>query len=118
MARVSVDEFSVLIQSDVIDEIETIVTDIFNGVVSRTPVWTGRARASWNVGIGKPDRTLAPIGGSKENPQPPPEMPRLRLKEPVPVYIDNAIPYIQYLEYGSPTTAATGMVKASLSSYI
>lgn len=118
VAIVSVEEFEIMIKSDVMDEAIDITREIFNGVVRRTPVRTGRARASWNVGVGVPDRSLAPIAGEPGNPQPSPKFPNLVLTKPTPIFIDNAIPYIQYLEHGSPTTSATGMVSATVSKYL
>lgn len=118
MSRVSVDGVRIFIEQDAIAEVERIAKDIFTGVVSRTPVRTGRARAGWTVGIGAPSTFVAPIAGTPESPQPPPKFPRLKMSKLEPLYIDNNVPYIQYLEFGSPTTQATGMVAASVSSYI
>lgn len=118
MSRVSVDGVRIFIEQDAIEEVERIAKDIFNGVVRRTPVRTGRARASWVVGFGAPSNAVAPISGSPDSPQPPPQFPKFTMRKLQAVYIDNNVPYIQYLEFGSPTTEATGMVAASVSSYI
>jgi len=118
MTRLSVEGFQVFIDGDTISQIQEVVNDIYTGIVSRTPVRTGRARASWTVGVGAPNLTVSPDVGTPGNPIPAPKPPILNLKKPEPVYIDNALPYIQYLEFGSPTTVPTGMVAVTMSKYL
>ena len=117
MARITPDEFQIMIDDDAAQIVKDTARKLFTAVVSRTPVRTGRARASWRLSVDKPDTTVAPVGGSPESPQPAPKPTGLRFRKPRVVYITNSIPYLQYLEYGSPTTPATGMVAASLASF-
>ena len=116
--RMSVDDFQVMIQADTSDLLMEVTRDIYSGIVSRTPVRTGRARASWTIGVGAPDLRVHPDTGTPGNPIPAPKVPRFRLKEPQIIFIDNGLPYIQYLEFGSPTTQATGMVAATMAKYL
>lgn len=104
--------------------VETAVRKIsmqtFSGIVLKTPVDTGRARASWVIGINRPlnspdfpegrkmsaaeaqsiaNRQLATLG---------------RLKPYDTVFISNNLPYIEYLEDGSSEQAPSGMVAVTL----
>jgi hypothetical protein len=40
--------------------LKALTLKLFQAIVTDTPVDTGRARASWNVGIGEPDTTVPP----------------------------------------------------------
>jgi len=105
-------------------KVETVVRKIslqaFNGIVLKTPVDTGRARASWVIGINRPldspnfpedremsaaeaqtiaNRQLATLG---------------RLKPYETVFISNSLPYIETLEDGSSKQAPSGMVAVTI----
>lgn len=89
---------------------------IFDGIVSRTPVLTGSARASWNARIGSADMSVV----KNEPGAPPLSAPTFPLSS-VPayarVYITNGVPYIMELEYGWSKKAPYGMVRVTLAQY-
>jgi hypothetical protein len=115
--RLSVADFDVFLEDATIKELEQVTTIIYNGVTRRTPVYSGRAKASWNVGLGKSDIEPHPDTGSPDAPIVTSPLNGLKLKKVQPVYISNGIPYIIYLENGSPTTGASAMVAATLSKF-
>lgn len=87
---------------------------IWNGVTVRTPVDTGRARASWNMNVGSPDLSVAP--------EPPPGGSVQARGVPVvgaipdgqPLIISNNLPYIVPLNNGHSAQAPTGFVQATV----
>ena len=97
---------------------DRVIHDIHNRVTMRTPVDTGRARASWQITTGAPS-TFVPApatydstaGGAAYQP-PPPITPPMSIKDTV--YITNNIPYIEYLENGTSDQSPTGMVAITL----
>jgi hypothetical protein len=62
---------------------------VFTGVRNRTPVDTGRARDGWEI-----TAEIAAAGDVAR--------------------IENAVPYIGWLEFGSPTVEAAAMVRTTL----
>jgi hypothetical protein len=76
----------------------------------RTPVDTGRARASWAIGVNQVNPTVAPdtVRG-----QPvvsaDPQVPAVTIGSVV--YITNSLPYARRLEYGQSKQAPNGMVR-------
>lgn len=91
----------------------TLAKKVFEGIVARTPVSTGAARASWSVSVGSP----APVvrtGGSIGAPLPPPIFPLKTAPAYSKIYITNGVPYIMPLEYGSSKQAPQGMVRVTL----
>lgn len=88
---------------------------IFEGIVARTPVLTGNARASWQASLYAPDFTRA-TGGTKDSPLAPPTFPLTSAPLGAKVYISNATPYIMPLEYGWSNKAPQGMVRVTLAS--
>lgn len=92
-----------------------IAKQLFDGIVARTPVRTGSARASWTASIGSPSwivrrnsDPLSPLG--------PPSFPLTAVPAFEKVYISNATPYIMPLEYGWSKQAPAGMVRVTLAS--
>ncbi len=88
---------------------------VLEGVVARTPVRTGRARANWQVGLERPPggvleetdkdgRTTVARGRAG--------IARARPFETI--WIVNNLPYIGVLEQGSSRQAPRGMVAATL----
>jgi hypothetical protein len=78
----------------------------------RTPVDTGRARASWDIKQGSPSDYLPPeetAAGAKDVTS---ELATITGKQTV--YVTTAIPYMKYLEQGSSKQAPAGMVRLSL----
>ncbi len=100
--------------------VKKISFQLFRRIIEKTPVDTGRARASWNIAIGRTDLTVAPEGTHQSNPG------GLSAKAnqvlagygadgrlPV-VIISNNLPYIVELEKGSSKQAPVGMVALSV----
>ncbi|MFH2125547.1 MAG: hypothetical protein ABIK12_03470 [Pseudomonadota bacterium] len=92
-----------------------IITTIFTDLVMMTPVDTGRARASWRIGIGAPDLSCEPPGsyGSGIPTGQTEKLKGLTLRDlaHVAIYITNSVEYIVPLEYGHSQQAPGGMVR-------
>jgi|CXWL01.1.fsa_nt_gi hypothetical protein len=117
----NLDAFAKQVGIDYTKVVKRVAFDIFGRIVRRTPVDTGRARASWNISIGKPDLTVAPEGQQ-------PVMNEVAavakagaalatltergLTEPI--WITNNLPYIVKLEEGHSQQAPKGMVVLSV----
>lgn len=98
-----------------------VAFDLFGRVIEKTPVDTGRARASWNIAIGAPDLRVMPEGKYTGE-----QLKTLKAatvlatygidarKHLPPIYISNNLPYIQELEHGSSQQAPQGMLALSL----
>lgn len=90
---------------------------VLEGVVRRTPVDTGQARANWQVGLGRaPGGTLGatdPSGGTTIA-----RGARLiaRAQPFEAIWIVNNLPYVVELEHGSSTQAPSGITAATLAS--
>lgn len=76
---------------------------VYASVVKKTPVGnpdfdadSGRARANWNVSVGKPDTSVS--DGKRKGPLPKSAMPEPDGDESI--FICNNLPYITMLEYG------------------
>ena len=108
--------------------VKKVTIDIFNHVIMRTPVDTGRARGAWQVGwnqipradvdkednkspvtrdgsgesLAKEDATRFVIGSTSLGGI---------------VYLANNMPYIKFLEYGSSQQSAQGMVRITIQEY-
>jgi hypothetical protein len=107
-------EFLPKVQGDIVDLTVTIAERIFDGVVSRTPVYTGNLRASWVVGVG--ENYYRATGGSPSNVLPPPTFPAgLRSMKPQLIYIMNTTPYAGLVEFGGPKNIPRAMVQQTLS---
>ncbi len=104
--------------------VETVVRkisfDVFTGIVKKTPVDKGRARASWTIGINRPvssprlgkDEKLSAAEASNYAAQ---ELTELASINPFDsVFINNSLPYIKVLEDGSSTRPPVGMVQVTL----
>ena len=87
------------------------VFELWTKITLRTPVRTGRARASWNIGVGEPDGTVPAESEQVPFPLAPPlqDMPI-----GVPVYVTSNLSYIRALEEGHSKQAPAGMVRLSL----
>lgn len=86
-----------------------IAMDAWEGLTMRTPVDTGRARASWTIKEGSPSDTV-PAGGDYGAPSPPEAV----FEGDESIFITSGLDYIQYLEDGSSSQAPTGMVLVTL----
>lgn len=100
------------------DVVRKVSIDVLTKVVLRSPVDTGRFRANWNTSFGAPsyrvttntDRTgqgailrgKATIGRAYGDND---------------IYITNALPYAQRLEYGYSKQAPAGMVRVTVTEF-
>jgi len=101
--------------------VKRVIIDLFNRIVVRTPVDTGRARASWGLqkdtsGEGVlPDGTHLSAAAATETAKK--ELRKLidmKGKEYAVWWIFNNLPYAVPLEYGHSKQAPAGMVRISL----
>jgi hypothetical protein len=104
----------------VVEAVKQIVIGMFTDIVTRTPVDTGCARASWRIGLGKPDTTHEPTGGNYPDPasvamQQTAKLNNLTMQDlKQPIYISNALPYALSLEYGHSQQAPNGMIRVTV----
>jgi len=100
--------------------IQKLAFDAFAGLLGRTPVDTGRARASWRVGINRVNASVAPERkrSSREVGQGPAtkteiadQLKAAQVKFGQNVHITNNLPYIEFLEKGSSRQAPAGMLE-------
>jgi hypothetical protein len=117
-----VSKFSETIQVDLGLVVKKIVFDVFTKIVWRTPVDTGRCRASWGIERSKVGSDQAP-DGMKVDPQTATGIAREQLQKlNVPSqelgrsvwWIYNNLPYAVALEYGHSRQAPSGMVRIAL----
>lgn len=105
-----------------------IALQLFDRVIRRTPVDTGRARANWNAAIDNPDMSTtdatpdegsgatAPAASRASN-----EANRKAQSKALvadlgdTLYLTNNLPYISALEYGYSNQAPRGMVRVTVS---
>lgn len=111
---VSSKEFEYWVDSDSQKVILDLMYKIWDGIIMRTPVRTGQARASWNMSKGSPDFSTVDEG---EGLAPPPK-PSVSIKdgEYPEIFIANGKRYINYLEFGASTQAPAGMVQVTIDS--
>lgn len=94
--------------------VKKIALDLYVRITRKTPVLTGRARASWNIGIGQPDTTVPPVGVyGDQGPSKTNVLAQVDSRLPV-VWITSNLPYITELENGHSQKAPAGMVKISI----
>ena len=115
------DAFAKQVRMDYTKVLKLVAFDLFTRIVQKTPIDTGRARASWNIMIGTPDLNVAPDGQY-------PEMKKSSGIEKArqalagleaqtltyAIYITNNLPYIVELEKGHSKQAPKGMVVLSI----
>lgn len=96
-----------------------LAMDLWERIVYRTPVDTGRARNSWNVAWGSPDPDTPPPG---DYPDDPPRPSIARGVSANKLHISSNLNYIIYLEQGKPgpgsDSAPEGMVKVSIENLV
>lgn len=89
---------------------------VFEGVVDRSPVYTGSFRASWRMKLGSEDLSVTD-GGTPDAPLAAPKTPKLTNIPNFPtIFITNAKPYGLRLEYGWSKQAPNGMIKTTIAS--
>lgn len=105
---IEIDEDIAAIDGDILRETQEVALLAHEGVVTRTPVDTGAARASWVVSVGAPSDAVPGIGqGSGAGPV-------LAMRRPDLVYIQSNIEYIGALENGHSKQAPRGMVAVTV----
>ncbi len=100
-----------------------VAMEVFQRVIMRTPVDTGRARANWQVSIGSPvdgvldDVNKIPVGtpGGSAIGRVATVVDKHRGDDSI--FLANNLPYIEVLENGSSLQAPSGMVKVTLAEY-
>lgn len=113
--RDDINKFKDQIKDDVVARVEYLALYVFRGLISKSPVDTGRFRASWTIAEGVPVVNNVTTGGTPENPLPPPEQPTsLSLPLFPVVFINNSLPYGERLENGYSKQAPAGMVGLTL----
>lgn len=99
--------------------VRKIAFDLFSAIVKRTPVDTGRARASWQVGIDNADLSVAEERQRSANTASAEALRNLRklgeFELGKDIYITNNLEYVIFLEAGSSLQAPYGMVAVSIS---
>ncbi|MDP1948716.1 MAG: hypothetical protein Q8L77_14585 [Nitrospirota bacterium] len=98
------DKFAKQVGIDFDTVVKKVAFDLFTRIVQKTPVDTGRARASWNISIGEPVFTVAPdnqpaITEADISAKASRALAAGR-KLTEPVWITNNLPYIIVLEHG------------------
>lgn len=91
--------------------VQKITWDAFTRLTLKTPVDTGRARASWDVKIGSPSPFIPKEGTTKMKD---PGSTIGNISEGDVVFITTALDYMRFLEGGSSKQAPAGMVEVSL----
>ena len=87
------------------------VISLFNKVVLRTPVDTGRLSQSWRPTLNKPSQSLS-SSGSKGI-----EAVVAKAKVGDSIFLVNNLPYAQKIESGSSKQAPAGMVAITVAEY-
>jgi hypothetical protein len=90
--------------------VQRVTLDLWNKVVQKTPVDTGRARSGWTVSTGQPSEFAPPEGNAAA-----PSAPDVsHLDGSQVVFIMNNVQYIQALEEGHSQQAPAGMLRLSI----
>jgi len=111
--KADVRAFAENLQLDIIVVMRKLALDGLNGVIRRTPVDTGRLRASWRVNLNTPDTSTEPgAGGSPGAPASGSEtgdalakMKALKIGDSI--HISNSVEYAIYVEEDSHMLADT-----------
>jgi len=103
------------LEDTLVDFQKKISLEVLTGVVEKTPVDTGRARAGWIASIGKPSivktkrkdksgNSTIDKGGAKID----------KLKPFQTLWISNNVEYIEFLEHGSSQQSPRGMAALTI----
>ena len=116
-------EFAKAAEIDVIKTARLIVLQVFNSVVQRTPVLTGRAKGSWTVGV----YTLPTSFREVEDKSPKGTMSGDSTREIAvkagawdansSIYLVSNLEYMPNLEYGGSKQAPAGMVRVTIAEF-
>ena len=102
--------------------VKAVAVELFRKIVKRTPVDTGRARASWTIASNAPDRRVAPVNTARTKTGKIKRLSgavvsdfgKLNAKKALTIWISNNLPYIVALEKGHSQKAPHGMVALSI----
>lgn len=100
--------------------VRKLIIDLFRRVVEKTPVDTGRARASWTLNIGRPSyqaqRANYKSNGPAATQEAMGQLDKVKNVKPFEeiVWIANGLHYLPYLENGTATIAPVAMVELSI----
>jgi hypothetical protein len=112
--NLDLNRFSAQISADVGGVTKLAALKVFTGIVKKTPVDTGNARASWVIGIGRKAIPAPPSAGVSEDDTLLRTAQLHRSNGLQPIFISNYVPYINRLEDGHSQQAPTGMVALTL----
>lgn len=92
-----------------------VAVDLYDGIVRRTPVDTGRARANWRMTLDTPSDEVIGDGKDKGVKYPAPNAPDIETGEGEhSIFIINNLAYIEALENGHSKQAPNGMVALAI----
>lgn len=112
----AIQKWSMGAEADFKKVMKALAFEVHERIIDRTPVDTGRARASWNLSINEPDLTVAPEPKKKSRKAALESAQAARASLPDfdpftdTIWITNAVSYILRLEHGSSKQAPVGMV--------
>ena len=98
--------------------VRKVAIDCVSSIVLKSPVDTGRFRANWNLSLGNIDETTSDAtdkGGADTIANAAVSVSDSLLGQTV--YITNALPYAQRLEYGYSKQAPVGMVRITVAEF-
>lgn len=98
--------------------LQVSVLKIFSSVVLKSPVDTGRFRANWNIGSGVSDKSTSVTTDRNGTSTISAALVKAKAYKAGPtVFITNALPYAQRLEYGYSKQAPGGMVRITVAEF-
>jgi hypothetical protein len=108
-----------ILELDVQTVVRRVALDLHKRIVEKTPVDTGRARASWTLNPGRPDRSVAPedtqLSAEAATQTALAQQAKAATTKPYEaIWLSNNVVYITQLESGSSQQAPAGMVAVSL----
>lgn len=112
---IDLDRFAKTIGVRLEDAVRKLAIDAYAQVTQRTPVDTGRARASWRLATGAPD-TSVEEEGKGSYPVQRPSLPKTGGAPFTVYFITNNLPYVKALEDGHSQQAPLGMVAVTITS--
>lgn len=89
---------------------EAVSLELYDRIVNKTPVDTGRARANWNLSLSTPDTSVSDSTVRKHYDA----LLGVSLTKDNVSYISNYLHYIYELEHGKSNQAPQGMVTVSM----
>lgn len=108
-------QFVSTVKASVAKKTEEVAEAVFDGVVDKSPVFTGSFRASWSAMVGTPTFQYI-VGGTPNNPLRRPVWPKLKVKDGEAIHVTNGAPYAWRLEQGHSGQAPNGMVALTIAS--